>query len=94
VTEQHPKVFDGVATCLSEVLRIDRGEIEPTSDLLELGAQSFDFVKLVFRLERTYGIEIPRRFAVPHPYTVETLVNAVRRELDAVAADQAPHAAE
>ena len=40
---------------------MDEDEIKPTSTLQgDLGAESIDFLDIVFRLEREFGIKIPR----------------------------------
>jgi acyl carrier protein len=44
-----------------EALNVDEEEIKPTSTLQgDLGAESIDFLDIVFRLEREFGIKIPR----------------------------------
>jgi len=50
-----------VAATLMEALNVDEEEIEPTATLQgDLGAESIDFLDIVFRLEREFGIKIPR----------------------------------
>ena len=50
-----------VARVLVEALNADEGEITPEATLHEdLGAESIDFLDIVFRLEREFGIKIPR----------------------------------
>jgi acyl carrier protein len=40
---------------------VDEEDIKPTSTLQgDLGAESIDFLDIVFRLEREFGIKIPR----------------------------------
>jgi acyl carrier protein len=70
-----------ISQAIAEILGIDRSLVQPSSTLLDLGAQSFDFVDLVFRLETTYDIQLPRSFLVPDPYTVESLREAVVQAL-------------
>src|SRR5437762_2655851 len=44
-----------------EALNVDEEEIKPTSTLQgDLGAESIDFLDIVFRLEREFAIKIPR----------------------------------
>jgi acyl carrier protein len=44
-----------------EALNVDDDEIKPESTLQgDLGAESIDFLDIVFRLEREFGIKIPR----------------------------------
>jgi acyl carrier protein len=44
-----------------EALNVDEDEIKPTATLQgDLGAESIDFLDIVFRLEREFAIKIPR----------------------------------
>ena len=53
----YPKVQDIIA----DVLVIDKSEIALNSRLIaDLGAESIDFLDLVFQLEKEYSIKIPR----------------------------------
>jgi acyl carrier protein len=55
------EVFVKVSTALMEALNVDEGDIKPTSTLQgDLGAESIDFLDILFRLEREFGIKIPR----------------------------------
>ena len=50
-----------VAKILAEALGIDEGDAIPTAKLQDdLGAESIDFLDIVFRLEREFGVKIPR----------------------------------
>jgi acyl carrier protein len=50
-----------VARVLVEALNVDEDEITPAASLQgDLGAESIDFLDIVFRLEREFGIKIPR----------------------------------
>jgi acyl carrier protein len=50
-----------VARVLAETLNVDAEELTPTATLQgDLGAESIDFLDIVFRLEREFGIKIPR----------------------------------
>jgi acyl carrier protein len=50
-----------VARVLVEALSADENDIVPAATLQEdLGAESIDFLDIVFRLEQEFGIEIPR----------------------------------
>jgi acyl carrier protein len=49
-----------VAKVLEEALRLDGEDLAPTATLQgDLGAESIDFLDIVFRLEREFGIKIP-----------------------------------
>lgn len=55
------EIFQKVSATLVEALNVDEDEIRPTSTLTgDLGAESIDFLDIVFRLEREFGIKIPR----------------------------------
>jgi acyl carrier protein len=57
ISSIYPKVADIVA----DVLAVDKSEITPESSLInDLGAESIDFLDLVFRLERAFNVKIPR----------------------------------
>jgi acyl carrier protein len=46
---------------LEESLNVDEDDLTPTATLQgDLGAESIDFLDIVFRLEREFGIKIPR----------------------------------
>src|SRR3954451_7646477 len=50
-----------VAEVLVEALNVEEGEARPAATLQgDLGAESIDFLDIVFRLEREFGIKIPR----------------------------------
>jgi acyl carrier protein len=55
------EIYSKVSATLVEALNVDEDEIQPTSTLQgDLGAESIDFLDIVFRLEREFGIKIPR----------------------------------
>ena len=54
-------VYGKVTQVLVESLNVDEGDVTPTATLQgDLGAESIDFLDIVFRLEREFGIRIPR----------------------------------
>ena len=54
-------VYEKVTKVLMEALNVDQEEVTPTATLQgDLGAESIDFLDIVFRLEREFGIKIPR----------------------------------
>lgn len=54
-------VYPKVKEIIADVLVIDEEEITPQSRLIaDLGAESIDFLDLVFQLEKEFGIKIPR----------------------------------
>src|SRR5438105_4286656 len=55
------EIYSKVSATLVEALNVDEEEISPTATLQgDLGAESIDFLDIVFRLEREFGIKIPR----------------------------------
>src|SRR3954468_23367181 len=55
------EIYTKVAGTLVEALNVDEDEIKPNATLQgDLGAESIDFLDIVFRLEREFGIKIPR----------------------------------
>src|SRR5213078_4502889 len=57
----HEAIYQKVSAALVEALNVDADEIQPTATLQgDLGAESIDFLDIVFRLEREFAIKIPR----------------------------------
>jgi acyl carrier protein len=55
------EIYTRVSTTLVEALNVDEEEVQPAASLQgDLGAESIDFLDIVFRLEREFGIKIPR----------------------------------
>jgi acyl carrier protein len=55
------EIYSKVSAILVDVLGVDAGDISPSATLQgDLGAESIDFLDLVFRLERDFDIRIPR----------------------------------
>ena len=64
--QSHDEIFQKVSATLVEALNVDEEEIKPTSTLQgDLGAESIDFLDIVFRLEREFAIKIPRNELFP-----------------------------
>ena len=60
------EIYQKVSATLVEALNVDEEDIKPTSTLQgDLGAESIDFLDIVFRLEREFGIKIPRNELFP-----------------------------
>src|SRR5437763_2268452 len=55
------EIYSTRAATLVEALNVDEDQINPGATLQgDLGAESIDFLDIVFRLEREFGIKIPR----------------------------------
>jgi acyl carrier protein len=55
------EIFEKIKTCLVEALGVDEEEVTPEATLVgDLGAESIDFLDIVFRLEKAFNIKVPR----------------------------------
>lgn len=55
------EVFEKVKETLVDALGVDDAEVTPQATLTgDLGAESIDFLDIVFRLEKAFNIKIPR----------------------------------
>lgn len=55
------EIFQKVTTTLVDALGVDEDEVTGEATLQgDLGAESIDFLDIVFRLEKNFGIKIPR----------------------------------
>lgn len=55
------EVLQKVKDILTDALGVDEGEVaEEASLVADLGAESIDFLDIIFRLEKTFNIKIPR----------------------------------
>ena len=60
------EVFDKVQAALVDALGVDDDEVILDATLVgDLGAESIDFLDIVFRLEKAFSIEIPRSELFP-----------------------------
>ena len=60
------KIFQQVQELLVDALGLDNDEVTTDATLMgDLGAESIDFLDIVFRLEKTFGIKIPREELFP-----------------------------
>jgi acyl carrier protein len=55
------EIFEKVREAMVGALGVDEDEVTPEATLTgDLGAESIDFLDIVFRLEKEFGIKIPR----------------------------------
>ncbi len=60
------EVFGKVQEVLEDALGVDEDEVTPEAKLVEdLGAESIDFLDIVFRLEKAFGIKIEQSELFP-----------------------------
>ena len=66
------EIFQEVQEVLVDALGVDNDEVTTQATLMgDLGAESIDFLDIVFRLEKAFGIKIPREELFP----AESLMN-------------------
>lgn len=66
------EIFENVKEVMIDALGVDDDEVALESTLMgDLGAESIDFLDIVFRLEKAFGIKIPREELFP----AENLMN-------------------
>lgn len=62
-------IFAKVRTTLVDALSVDDDQVTPTARLkADLGAESIDFLDIVFRLEKNFGTKIPRGELFPENF--------------------------
>ena len=60
------QIFQEVQEVLVDALQVDDDEVTPEATLMgDLGAESIDFLDIVFRLEKAFGLKIPREELFP-----------------------------
>jgi len=60
------EVFEKVQAALVEALGVDDDEVTAEATMVgDLGAESIDFLDIVFKLEKAFGIDIPREELFP-----------------------------
>ncbi|MBE0536559.1 MAG: acyl carrier protein [Phycisphaerae bacterium] len=66
------EIFEEVQEVLMDALGLDDDEVTEEATLMgDLGAESIDFLDIVFRLEKSFGIKVPREELFP----AESLMN-------------------
>ncbi len=62
----HEEIFNEVRQTLVDALSVDDDEVREDATLTgDLGAESIDFLDIVFRLEKAFGIKIPQEELIP-----------------------------
>ena len=66
----HDEIFDKVRDVLVDALAVDEGEVTPEATLTsDLGAESIDFLDIVFKLEQAFGFKIEQGELFPDNVT-------------------------
>src|SRR5690348_10100449 len=69
----HDEVLSKVRGVLVDALGVDEDEVTPEATLVgDLGAESIDFLDIVFRLEKAFGIKIERGELFPEDILTNT----------------------
>jgi acyl carrier protein len=59
--EEIAAIFPKVAETMADALGCDKEKVKPDASLIgDLGAESIDFLDIIFRLERAFKVKIPR----------------------------------
>ena len=59
--EEIQAIYPKVAATIADALACDEDQVKPDASLInDLGAESIDFLDIVFRLERAFKVKIPR----------------------------------
>lgn len=60
------EIFEKVQAALVDALGVEDDEVTPEATMVgDLGAESIDFLDIVFKLEKAFGINIPREELFP-----------------------------
>ncbi len=55
------EIIKQVKTIIAQALRVEEAKVTPQASLIrDLGAESIDFLDIVFRLEKSFKIKIPK----------------------------------
>ena len=67
------EIYAKVSETLVDALGVDDDEVTPEATLVgDLGAESIDFLDIVFRLEKNFSIKIPRGELFPESLAADT----------------------
>lgn len=77
------EIFEKVRATLVDALSVDEDDVKDTATVMgDLGAESIDFLDIVFRLEKAFKIKIPQEELMPRDilsnpdYVVDKKLNA------------------
>ena len=61
MSQDREEIAKNVRAIISQALKVDEAKVEMHSSLIkDLGAESIDFLDIVFRLEKAFKIKIPK----------------------------------
>ncbi len=74
------EVYDKIRTALVDALGVDEEDVTPEATLVgDLGAESIDFLDIVFRLEKAFDIKIPRGELFPEDILTDSEIRPKRQ---------------
>lgn len=69
------EIYTKVQAVLVDALGVDEEEVKPDSVIVDdLGAESIDFLDIMFRLEKAFNIKIPRGEMMPENLTSDPTI--------------------
>ena len=72
---ERSEIYDKVKAVLVDALGVDEEEVKPDSVIVDdLGAESIDFLDIMFRLEKSFSIKIPRGEMMPENLTSDPTI--------------------
>lgn len=90
------EILEKVTETLVDALGVDDDEVTSEATLVDdLGAESIDFLDIVFRLEKNFSVKIPRGELFPENLTADSSLVADGRVTDegiATLREKMPHA--
>lgn len=73
MSNEKSEILKSVKSIVSQALKVDEQKIAPGSSLIkDLGAESIDFLDIVFRLEKSFKIKIPKGELFPEKLLTDT----------------------
>jgi len=66
MSQSKEQIYDKLRVVLVDALGLDEDEVNPDATLVgDLGAESIDFLDIVYNLEKTFDVQIPRGELIP-----------------------------
>lgn len=84
-------VQDKIFAIIADQAKLDTGVVRAESTLKDLGVASLDAIEIIFEIEEKFDVTLSDSDADLKSDTVQGLINAVRRALDAKNAASVSH---
>ena len=66
MSQSKEQIYNKLRVVLVDALGLDEDEVNPDATLVgDLGAESIDFLDIVYNLEKTFDVQIPRGELIP-----------------------------